>query len=181
MMRLVMVAVGVCLIALLFPGQIKSLLGTLSNPEATTASSQLAETPQTSGLRLNKPRPIGGTVVLQAAANGHYYSQAMINGRAVKVVVDTGATAVALPYEDARSLGLLPPPSAFTLPVMTANGEGRAARITLREIRLGSIRLGNVEAYVMPKNQLGIALLGMSFLSRLSQASIQSGELVLRP
>ena len=44
MMRLVMVAVGVCLIALLFPGQIKSLLGTLSNPEATTASSELPET-----------------------------------------------------------------------------------------------------------------------------------------
>ncbi len=183
MMRLIMIVVGLCALALVFPQELQSLIGSAARMAQNAAATQSPSPDTRSGISqaVNTPKPIGGTVVLKAASNGHYYTRAMINGRPIKVVVDTGASVVALPYEDARALNVLPPPSAFTLPMQTANGVAKGARVTLLDVRLGSIRLSHVEAVVMPKGQLSVTLLGMSFLGRLSQASIRSGEMVLRP
>ena len=40
------------------------------------------------------------------AADGHYWAEAVIDGRAVRVMVDTGASVVALTREDAARLSL---------------------------------------------------------------------------
>ena len=40
------------------------------------------------------------------AADGHYWADALIEGRAVRVMVDTGASVVALTRADAARLGL---------------------------------------------------------------------------
>ena len=45
---------------------------------------------------------------LSAGAGGHFMTTASINGRDIQVLVDTGATAVALRYEDAEAAGLKP-------------------------------------------------------------------------
>ncbi len=184
MMRLVMLAVGLCAAALLFPQHVESVIAMVAgqNQAGESPAEQSAPQPtRSAGPLVNAPRAVGGTVILTAASNGHFYTEAMINGRPLKVVVDTGATSVAIPYEDARRLGIMLSPSDFTVPVHTANGEGRAASVSLREVRVGSIRVSNVQAMVLRKGQLGITLLGMSFLGRLSQASISSGELMMRP
>ena len=120
-------------------------------------------------------------MVLKAASNGHYYTETRINGRPIDVMVDTGASVVALTYKDARAIGVLPAPSDFTIPMRTANGEAFAAPVTLREVRIGSIRVTNVRGVIMQRDKLGITLLGMSFLGRLSRADIRSGELILKP
>lgn len=126
-------------------------------------------------------RPTGGTVVLKAAENGHFYTATRINGRPVDIMVDTGASVVALTYEDARRVGIRPARSEFRSPMRTANGTAYAARVTLREVRIGSIRLGDVRGVVMPRGKLGVSLLGMSFLNRLSRADVRSGTLILAP
>ena len=61
---------------------------------------------------------------------------------------------------------------------MTANGEGRAARVDLGRVELGDIVVRDVVAIVMPDEMLAVNLLGMSFLSRV-RWSHERGNLVL--
>jgi len=48
------------------------------------------------------PAARSGTEELRAGADGHYYAMAEVNGRGLDVMVDTGASIVALTYEDAE-------------------------------------------------------------------------------
>lgn len=119
------------------------------------------------------------TLVLKAGRGGHYEVSAHINGRPVNSLIDTGASALAIPAEVARLSGLTPPASAYKVRVSTANGIAMAAQVKLRELRLGSIRLTNVEALVMPDGALEIPLIGMSVLGRLAKVDIRSGTMRL--
>jgi aspartyl protease family protein len=119
------------------------------------------------------------TVTLKAAENGHFFSTIIVNGREVEVIVDTGATAVALSYEDAEALGISVTDSDFTHVSQTANGESRVAPITIDEINLGDITVRNVDGFVTEPGKLFQTLLGMTFLSRLSRVDIRGTELVL--
>ena len=116
---------------------------------------------------------IGRTLVLRAAGNGHSYTQIQVNGRAVEAMIDTGASTVALPHEAAAAAGIRPLPADYTVPVGTANGTVKAARVRLRDLRLGTIRLNDVEAMVLPEGALRITLVGMSALARLSTVDIR--------
>jgi aspartyl protease family protein len=121
-----------------------------------------------------------GELVLQAGADGHFYAHASVDGVSVRFLVDTGASSIALSAADARRIGFDPAALDYLLPVTTANGEALAARVTLDEIRLGSIALTRVPAAVMPPGALATSLLGMAFLERLSGFEITGDRLVLR-
>ena len=49
----------------------------------------------------------------------------------------------------------------------------------LRSVRLGAISLNDVDALVMSEGMLGMNLLGMSFLKRLSRYEVRGSTLVL--
>src|SRR5688572_29824046 len=51
-------------------------------------------------------KPADRTVEIRAASNGHFHTTAYVNGRPVDVMVDTGATIVALTWEDAQRAGV---------------------------------------------------------------------------
>lgn len=121
----------------------------------------------------------GGLVRLNADRNGHYLTEAEINNRTVPVLVDTGATLIALRYEDARSMGLVNPGDKFDVRVRTANGEGRAKLVSLRSVTVGTITVRDVQALVAEQGALATNLLGMSFLKRLARFEVQRGQLVL--
>ena len=121
----------------------------------------------------------GGTEELTAHADGHYYARAEINGRPLDVMVDTGASIVALTYEDAERAGLRLRPSDFTARVNTANGIAAVAPVTLERVSIGNITVRDVRAAVSERGRLGKTLLGMSFLSRLDRVDISSGRLTL--
>jgi aspartyl protease family protein len=112
--------------------------------------------------------------------DGHYWAQAKIEGRAVQVLVDTGATVVALTRADARRLGVDPAPEAFTGKVQTATGVVRAAPVELKTISVAGVRVDNVEALVVEEG-LTYSLLGMSYLGRLSAFEATPNGLTLRP
>jgi len=120
-----------------------------------------------------------GEVHLRAASNGHFFSQADIDGRPVNVVVDTGATGVSLTYEDARSIGLRLDDADFTMESQTANGTAKIAPVMLDRVQIGDIEVRDVEAFVAEPGKLFQTLLGMSFLKRLSHIDIRGQELVL--
>jgi aspartyl protease family protein len=123
----------------------------------------------------------GGRVVeLRAGGYGHFHASAEINGRPVSVMVDTGASMVALTYEDARAAGLFVRDADFTHRVSTANGAARVAPVTIDRVSIGDITVRNVPGAVMESGKLGTTLLGMSFLSRLQRVDMRSGMLVLQ-
>lgn len=121
-----------------------------------------------------------GSVQLRAAENGHFMTSAYINGCSVKMLVDTGASTVALRHEDARRVGLRPDDLDFDIPVSTANGIVNAARIRIDRIEIGGIRVEDIDGIVLPKGALAGSLLGMSFLSRLRSFEVRDGVLNLR-
>lgn len=129
-------------------------------------------------------RPAGptetGTVTLHAADHGHFTAAAVIEGRSLRMVVDTGASLCALSEEEAERLGIRLRPGDFTREVSTANGLVRVAPIRLRSVQIGPIVVRDVEAVVVPRGRLGTGLLGMSFLKRLRDFSIAGGQLTLR-
>jgi aspartyl protease family protein len=123
--------------------------------------------------------PSGRAVSLKADGRGHFEADAVVNGRRVATLVDTGATSVVLRAADAARIGLRPLPIDFDVPVVTANGAAKAARVVLDEVRLGQVRVRQVEALVMPDRLLSTNLLGMSFLKRLGRVEMRDGRLIL--
>ena len=103
-------------------------------------------------------------------ADGHYWAEANIDGKAVRVLVDTGASVVALTRADAQPQGVDPEPDAFTGKVQTASGVVRAAPVQLKTISVAGARVDRVEALVVEQG-LEYSLLGMSYLGRLSAFS----------
>lgn len=127
-----------------------------------------------------KAETLGSVVEIEAERNGHFNAEAEINGRPIEVMIDTGATMVALSYEDAERAGIRLNDSEFTRAVSTANGIGRVAPVTLDRISVGNITVRNVPAAVAERGRLKTSLLGMSFLSRLSRFDMRSGRLVMQ-
>jgi aspartyl protease family protein len=122
----------------------------------------------------------GRVVELRAGAHGHYYASAEINGRSIDVLVDSGASIVALTHDDAERAGLYVRDSDYTHRVSTANGPARVAPVTLDRVSIGDITVRNVPAAVSEPGKLATSLLGMSFLGRLQQIDIRGGVLVLK-
>jgi aspartyl protease family protein len=110
---------------------------------------------------------------------GHFITRANINGTRIAALVDTGASVVALSYEDAELAGLKPSRLKFDQQVETANGIVNAAPITLDQVIVGGIALKDVEGMVMRKGAMRGTLLGMSFLSRLQGFRVEYGALYL--
>jgi aspartyl protease family protein len=127
-----------------------------------------------------KPATLGSVVEIEAARNGHFNTEADVNGRAIDFMIDTGATMVALSYEDAERAGILLSNSDFTQSVSTANGIARVAPVTIDRISIGDITVRNVPAAVTERGRLKTSLLGMSFLGRLSRFDMRSGRLVMQ-
>lgn len=121
-----------------------------------------------------------GAAQVLRSADGHYWAEASIDGRAVRVLVDTGASVVALTREDALRLGLKLTPKDFDKTVQTAAGPARAAAITLHSVAIAGAEVNDVQALVVEQG-LSQSLLGMSYLGRLSAFEATPTALTLRP
>jgi aspartyl protease family protein len=122
----------------------------------------------------------GGEVTTSRDSGGHYSFNALANGRPIRIMFDTGASAVVLKAEDAAAIGIRESDLSYSISVRTANGVTQAAPITLRTLEIGGIREENVRAMVARPGQLFENLLGMSFLERLSSYEVRGDQLVLR-
>jgi aspartyl protease family protein len=106
-----------------------------------------------------------GQVTLTVGAGGHFWANGAINGVAIRFLVDTGATSIALSSEAAKRMGLNYT-AGTRVGVRTANAVTSGHRIALDSVRFGDITLTNVEALVLEGRYPEEALLGMSFLGR---------------
>ncbi len=133
------------------------------------------------GIKLRKPgTELGGPVTVIADRRGHFVVEPAVDGHRIQMLVDTGASAVALSHEDAMKAGIRVAPSDFTVSVHTANGVTQAARVRIAEIQIGDIIVREVEAFVVRPGIMKISLLGMTFLKRLGGFEITQGRLIMR-
>jgi len=138
--------------------------------EAPRAPSAMAATPV--------PSSNSRTVTLSRGKGGHFWTDARVDGRRLELVVDTGASTIALRASDAARLGIHPAARDYTVNVATANGVTRAALVQLRTVEVGDIVVRNVPALVQGDDALGVNLLGMAFLSKLRWTH-ERGKLIL--
>jgi aspartyl protease family protein len=109
--------------------------------------------------------PGGGTViVLSADAAGHFWTQGTVNGKSVRLLVDTGATNIAMSQSEADRLGIAyrDGPRGIS---STANGQVVSYRVPLTSVQVGDVTVYNVAATVVPVT-MDYVLLGNSFLTR---------------
>jgi aspartyl protease family protein len=166
--------------AMKHPGTITSLMASVLPKTAPQVHTQQALTATEEPVNTLSNPGAQGTVTLEAGDHGHFFAEVEINGRSVDVLVDTGATLVALTSEDAQRAGIFVHPSDFTHTVSTANGVARVAPVTIDEISIGDITVRNIRAAVAERGKLAQTLLGMSFLSRLSRVDMRDGALILQ-
>lgn len=126
-------------------------------------------------------RPAANAVdtVLDRKADGHFYVDAMVNGRRVHFLVDTGASNVILTSADARHVGLSFSPGEFEVIGRGASGDVRGKRVTLDRIAIGPKEASSVRAAIADEG-LDISLLGQSFLSRIGSVTISDDRMTLR-
>ena len=106
----------------------------------------------------------GTKVVLTAGQNGHFFAQGQINGQAVHMMVDTGASMVGLSQADADRMGIAYK-TGQSGRVSTANGVIQAWRVKLDSVRVGDVVVYGVDG-VVSAGSMPYILLGNSFLGR---------------
>ena len=121
-----------------------------------------------------------GVAYLSRDMGGHFRADALVNGKHVRFMVDTGASDIALTLNDAECLGIDTSKLSFTSPYQTANGVIYGARFTLDEVQVGDIVVRNVAASITRGDGLNESLLGMSFLGELASVEVKGERLVLR-
>ena len=103
-------------------------------------------------------------IVLSAGPGGHFMSAGAINGKAVRFMVDTGASLIGIGQPEAEALGIdFRKGQRGT--AGTATGSVPAYLVSLASVQVGEVTLYNVEALVIP-GSLPYVLLGNSFLNR---------------
>lgn len=120
----------------------------------------------------------GDSIEVPAAADGHFYLLAEVNGVTVRFVVDTGATDIVLTRRDAARAGLDPEGLNYFGTAMTANGRVATAPVRLDTLALGGVSDANVPA-VVNGGELDTSLLGMSYLSR-HEVTFSGDRMILR-
>lgn len=110
--------------------------------------------------------PAAASVTIYADSAGHHITDGSINGVPFRLIVDTGATTIALNSADARRAGI-DYQRGERVPVHTANDVVTAYRVSINTLRIGNVVLHQVDGTVLEGNSPSMALLGMSALNRL--------------
>src|SRR5437773_2456766 len=83
----------------------------------------------------------GGSLDIQRSSDGHFYADVDVNGAKLHMLVDTGATSIALSRDDARSAGI-----ATSIGMNDVVGEGADGSIHGEYVEVDRMSLGNATA-----------------------------------
>ena len=95
------------------------------------------------------------------------------------MMIDTGATVVAISASTAARLGLAPGPGPKWR-IKTANGASAASPVTLDSVSFGGLYMRDVQALILAPEAGKANLLGASVLKRLVSVEQRDGMLILR-
>ena len=117
-------------------------------------------------------------VALERQHDGHFYVDVMIDGVSTRMLVDTGASVIALTGDDAMAMGLYWNEGDIRPVAQGASGVVYGTDVKLPRVAVGGFEAENVDALIIPEG-LGISLLGQSFLSTVGDVRISDGRMVL--
>ncbi|HEX4736651.1 MAG TPA: TIGR02281 family clan AA aspartic protease [Allosphingosinicella sp.] len=121
--------------------------------------------------------PMAVETKLERAPNGHFYADGNVNGQPVRLVVDTGASTVALTMADAQRIGVPFSPNEFTVIGTGASGPVRGESVTLDRVEVGGKEVRGVRAAVV--EGLDVSLLGQTYLGRISSVQMSGDTMTL--
>ena len=138
-------------------------------------ASRVADSAPASSASLN---PLDNSVELARDPNGYFYADVKINGAPLRMLVDTGATGIALSRNDAQMAGI-----ATSIGMNDVIGEGADGAVRGQQVVLQSVTMGDKTVEGLPAVVLssgGQSLLGQSFLSKFASVHIEGDRMVLR-
>lgn len=124
------------------------------------------------------PTPAAGELQLPREEDGHFYADVQINGMQVHILVDTGASGIALTRDDARRAGIATSAGMNEVVGEGASGEVLGEYVTLDRVALGGVEATELPAVVLDSGQQ--SLLGQSFLRQFASVEIRGDTMVLR-
>jgi aspartyl protease family protein len=163
-----------------------AIFASLVRTEKSAMTSAGEAVPQTSGSLEPESVPAstasGGAPVagvqLRRQPDGHFYADVEVNGAKLHMLVDTGATEIALSREDARSAGLATSIGMQEVIGRGADGDVHGEAATLDRVSLGETTAEGLPAVVLDSGEQ--SLLGQSFLSKFDRVEIEGDKMVLR-
>lgn len=121
----------------------------------------------------------GGEVRLGRAGDSHFYADTEVDGTNIRMMVDSGASIVALTRRDAEAIGI----DVDSLPIggmaRTAGGDVPMRTVTLSSVVVEGIEVRQVPAAVIDAD-MGVSLLGQSFLAKLDAVNVEGDMMTLR-
>ncbi|QJU57593.1 TIGR02281 family clan AA aspartic protease [Sphingomonas sp. AP4-R1] len=153
-------------------------IGTTHHPEARRTAAHAAPH------AVNRPDlapslPKAGDARLARSDDGFFYADARINGHPVRLLVDTGASALMLPAQQARRLGVNMHALAYDGHIRTSSGTARIARVTIDRMTVAGQTFEDVPAMILPRGD-SVGLMGQAVLARFRSVSIEGDMLALR-
>lgn len=154
-------------------------------PDATEGSVEAARpartdsAPSQPGLaQPAKAQWLAGEQSLQRHADGHFYATVTIADQDVRMLVDTGASIVALTGADAEAIGIAWQPGDVRQVGEGASGPVFGVRAVIERLAVGDLEARNVDAIIVPEG-LGISLLGQSYLRSVGRVEVHGDTMVL--
>jgi aspartyl protease family protein len=122
--------------------------------------------------------PAAIEVILDRSSDKHFYTQAEVNGKSIRFLIDTGASEIALTEDDARKVGITVDPQKYELIGHGASGMVRGQYVELQQIDVSGIKDSGTKAVVV--QGADVSLLGQPFLEKVDEIVIRKGEMVLK-
>ena len=120
-----------------------------------------------------------GEALLSRSGDSHFYADADIDGTNIRVMVDSGASIVALTRRDAEAIGIDVDRLPVTGTARTAGGEVPTRMVMLDSVDVDGVRVDRVDAAVIDAD-MGVSLLGQTYLSRLAAVNVEGDTMTLR-
>ncbi len=122
------------------------------------------------------PIEAGDELRIPISEDGHFWVKANINGRDVRLLVDSGASITTIGRDTAQAAGITP---GVRVPVNTANGTVDMWRARAERFNLGPIERDGLTVHISRSDRVNV--LGMNFLSSLRSWRVEGNYLVLVP
>lgn len=125
---------------------------------------------------IGSPVTQGKVTRIPMAIDGHFWVKAQLNGRAVRFLVDSGATMTTIDRNTANAAGVAVSPRADEF-VRTGNGIIRVSSGRADDLSIGNIDRRDVGLQIADNDDLNV--LGMNYLSTLSRWGVEGRWLIL--
>ena len=120
-----------------------------------------------------------GETLIGRSGDSHFYADADINGTNIRVLIDSGASIIALTRGDAEAIGINVNSLPVTGTARTAGGDVPMRTVMLDSVDIDGVEVRGVQAAVINAD-MGVSLLGQSYLSRLAAVNVEGDTMTLR-